>query len=215
MHLNTKIDGVKCNNNKASTNLSYIQKRLMNQQAGFGLLEVLIAMLILAIGVMGFSAMQARSMQSSDDSLLRTKAMSIAHDLNERIRNNDISDTIIFSYRRKLKAATAGSSLKNCSSLASGCSKEDIVDNDVMHIKKTALEDGLKVSLETCPGASGATMSNGSGNGLGNTCILVAWGETEAAYGDAYPNCMKNNANASASAGQYNENSQCIVMESY
>lgn len=215
MHLKNSVTGDNVHYVKFN-NLSYIdEQKIMKQQAGFGLLEVLIAMFILAVGVMGFSAMQARSMKSSDDALLRTKAMSIAHDLNERIRNNDISDTIIFSYRRKLKATAAGSTLKNCSSLAGGCSKEDIVDNDVMHIKKTALEDGLKVSLETCPGASGAAMSNGSGNGLGNTCILVAWGGTEAAYGDAYPNCMKNNTNASASAGQYNENSQCIVMESY
>lgn len=58
------------------------------RQAGFSLLEVLIALLILSIGLLGHSKIQALSIRASTDAHLRTEATFLANDMIERMRAN-------------------------------------------------------------------------------------------------------------------------------
>ena len=58
-----------------------------NQQ-GFGLIEVLVALLILAIGLLGMASLQTTSLQQTTGSQARTQAILLAQDLVERIRAN-------------------------------------------------------------------------------------------------------------------------------
>ena len=55
---------------------------------GFTLLEILVAMLILAIGLLGVAAMQLRGMQYSHDAYLRTQISMLAYDIADRMRLN-------------------------------------------------------------------------------------------------------------------------------
>ena len=57
-------------------------------QNGFSLLEVLIALLILAGGVFGAVAMQTSALRLSASAADRTQATFIAHDLLDRLRAN-------------------------------------------------------------------------------------------------------------------------------
>ena len=45
-----------------------------NQQ-GFGLIEVMVSLLILAIAVLGFAAMQGQAIKATDESLERTQSL--------------------------------------------------------------------------------------------------------------------------------------------
>lgn len=54
--------------------------------SGFSLLEVLIAMLLLGIGVLGFAALQMRALDTTGQSHLRSQAAVLAADLAERAR---------------------------------------------------------------------------------------------------------------------------------
>ena len=56
--------------------------------AGFGLIEVLVALLILAIGLLGMASLQTASLQQTTGSQARTQAIFLAEDLVERIRAN-------------------------------------------------------------------------------------------------------------------------------
>jgi type IV pilus assembly protein PilV len=56
--------------------------------AGFTLIEVLITMLILAVGVLGIAALQFRGLQYSHDAYLRTQVNNLAFDMAERMRLN-------------------------------------------------------------------------------------------------------------------------------
>lgn len=56
--------------------------------AGFSLIEVLIAVVILAIGLLGVAAVQVVSLQQTNNSYLQTKANLHVQDLAERIRLN-------------------------------------------------------------------------------------------------------------------------------
>ena len=45
-----------------------------SQQKGVGLIEVLVAVLLLSVAVLGFSALQMRAISATDESLIRTQA---------------------------------------------------------------------------------------------------------------------------------------------
>ena len=55
-------------------------------QHGVGLVEVLVAVLLLSIAVLGFSALQVRAVSATDESLVRTKSLSIVRNLAEVMR---------------------------------------------------------------------------------------------------------------------------------
>jgi type IV pilus assembly protein PilV len=59
-----------------------------NSDAGFTLLEVLIALCVLAIGMLGVGMMLLESVRASRSALHRTAAVALAADLGERIRAN-------------------------------------------------------------------------------------------------------------------------------
>lgn len=58
------------------------------RQKGFGLIEVLVALLILAVGLLGMASLQATSLQQTTGSQTRTQAILLAEDIVERIRAN-------------------------------------------------------------------------------------------------------------------------------
>ncbi len=62
--------------------------RKNTHQAGFAILEVLIATLILSIGILGMAQMQAISLTISQSAHYRVQAQSIAEDLADRMRAN-------------------------------------------------------------------------------------------------------------------------------
>jgi type IV pilus assembly protein PilV len=66
--------------------------RLMNssavRQSGFSLIEVLVAMLVLAIGLLGLAALQTQGVRFNHDAYLRTNATALAYDITDKMRVN-------------------------------------------------------------------------------------------------------------------------------
>lgn len=57
-------------------------------QSGFGLIEVLVALLILAIGLLGMASLQTTGLKMTSGSQNRTQAILLGDDLIERVRAN-------------------------------------------------------------------------------------------------------------------------------
>lgn len=57
-------------------------------QQGFSLIEVLVAMLIAALGLLGLAGLQARAMSAEFESYQRSQALVLAMDMAERMRMN-------------------------------------------------------------------------------------------------------------------------------
>lgn len=55
---------------------------------GFTLIEVLIALIVLSIGLLGIAAMYVETLRANRSALYRTQAISLASDLADRIRAN-------------------------------------------------------------------------------------------------------------------------------
>jgi type IV pilus assembly protein PilV len=70
--------------------MSRIQKQLANKQCGFTLLEVLIALLILSIGLLGLASLQTNGLRSNQMASMRTNATQLAYDIADRMRANPV-----------------------------------------------------------------------------------------------------------------------------
>lgn len=61
---------------------------LRRAQGGFSLIEVLVAVLVVSVGVLGVAALQLVSLQNNTSALLRTQAFQYAYDIIDRARAN-------------------------------------------------------------------------------------------------------------------------------
>jgi type IV pilus assembly protein PilV len=62
----------------------------LNRQSGFSLLEILVAMIIIAIGVLGVAGLQASALKFAKSSDTRVMAVILGNDMMERIRSNHV-----------------------------------------------------------------------------------------------------------------------------
>jgi type IV pilus assembly protein PilV len=59
-----------------------------NNQQGFTLLEVLIALLVLSIGLLGLAALQTTGLRSNEMASMRTTSTMLTYDISDRMRAN-------------------------------------------------------------------------------------------------------------------------------
>lgn len=60
----------------------------LRSQSGVGIIEIMIALLVMTIGLLGMAAMQTNGMQMTSESLARSQAIILANDIIERARTN-------------------------------------------------------------------------------------------------------------------------------
>lgn len=64
------------------------EMKLRTNDAGFTLVEMLVALVILTIGLLGVAALQIQAMKYNTDAYLRTQATTLAYDIADRMRAN-------------------------------------------------------------------------------------------------------------------------------
>lgn len=104
-------------------------------QNGFSLIEVLVALLVLAIGLLGVLVMQARGLQLNQAGYMQSQAMFMAEDIVERIRSNQ---TAIDSYEIDFDDE-GDDSAGLCDSIASPCSDAEMAAADLLQWKTQLL----------------------------------------------------------------------------
>lgn len=174
------------------------------KQRGSGLIEVMVAMAVLGIGVLGFAGLQARALQTTGDSYYRSQAMAIAQDLAERVRLNrgglstyvttsDWPTTMPVTSNLSICIATSTSSTLACD--AATMAAFDM--NEMRYRAATMLPGGL-VNMRQCP--TGATATTTPLN-----CVMVSWDGDLPTAGSA-GQCV--NAD-----GLYNGSPNCVMLE--
>jgi type IV pilus assembly protein PilV len=87
---------------------------------GFSLVEVLIALIIMSVGMLGIAGLYVHSMQAGRTSLFRHHAVMLAGDVADRIRANPLGG-----------AAYEGAGNKICAVGGADCTAADMAANDV------------------------------------------------------------------------------------
>lgn len=143
----------------------------MKKERGFTLIEVLIALLVLAVGLLGMASLMMTSLQSSQSAYLRSQASLLAQDLVERMRAN--RDQAVKHDNYELAASASATTNPGCSS--SGCSPSAQAQQD-LHDWRAALEAGI-------PGAT-ASVDRANNN---EYTITIAWEENASEDADNDP----------------------------
>ena len=146
-------------------------------QIGFSLFEVLIALLVLSVGLLGLANLQGRSISSSYNAHLRTQATSLAQSMVDRMRaNRDYAMEAVNDYQTDYATLPPTTSV-DCA--ANECSQEDIAKFDVREWKCNL---GMFATNSICSGlVEQATLPSGEGSisapdaVTGQTTVTVRW----------------------------------------
>ena len=119
------------------------------RQSGFLLMEVLITMVILLIGLLGLAGLQARAMQSENESYQRVQALILLRDIADRINAN--------------RAQAANYIALTTAPLGTGSTKDCSAPTTVADIDLCAWDAALKGAAETSGGNSVGAMIGARG----------------------------------------------------
>jgi len=158
-------------------------------QRGVGMIEVLIAILVLAVGALGFAGVQLVAMQNAENANHRSAAMLIAQDAVERIQSNPgaIDDYIS---ARSVAVPTAAPT----QACTGSCDISQLDLAQLAWVANQTLPNGL-IKIDGCDFS-------------GLTCVVVNWGERqEGDNANSIDSCM------SASGINVSDESNCLVME--
>ena len=72
--------------------VTMLTRPLRKVQRGLGMIEVLVALLVLSIGVLGYAGLQLRALNSTDQAQFRSQAVALSLELMERMRTNPSRD---------------------------------------------------------------------------------------------------------------------------
>jgi type IV pilus assembly protein PilV len=143
-------------------------------QSGFSLIEVLVALIVLSIGMLGMGKMLMVSMKSNSTAYSSTQAMSLASAMLERIRANRTVALAGAASTYSLPALTNASTFgagPNC--LTAACSSAAMGTSDV------AGWLGLLASVNGLPSGKGS-ITFGSLNNETSVSIVVQWDDSVA-----------------------------------
>lgn len=134
----------------------------LHREAGFTLIEVLVALVVLSIGLLGLAGMQFRGLRSNTDAYYRTQATLLAYEMADRMRAN-LPGVQNGNYGNITTTKPAD---PNC--IATGCSAAQMAQYDAFSWL-TRLQSAL-------PSGRGTVVAGGNGV----FAITVMWDEARA-----------------------------------
>jgi type IV pilus assembly protein PilV len=100
-------------------------------QHGFSMLEVLIAVFVISLGLLGLAGLQSVSLKNNASASQRTIATQLAYDMSDRMRANMVSVlTGDYHYGTYKVAGVAGVNTASCVSVT-GCTNTQLAQEDV------------------------------------------------------------------------------------
>lgn len=141
-----------------------------SRQSGFTLIEVLVAVVILSVGLLGVASLQVQGLKNNQSAYLRSQATLLAYDMADRMRTN--STRAIAGDYDDFDSLSSVPSDPGCISGAIGCSPANLADTDLFEWARRL--NGTAESTILLPDAQGKII-RGANNLF---TIQVIWNET-------------------------------------
>ncbi|MAX55008.1 MAG: type IV pilus modification protein PilV [Alcanivoracaceae bacterium] len=164
--------------------------RRATAQKGIGLVEILVALLILAIGVLGYAGLQLAALKGAEEANNRSQATLIGQDALERIESNRAEVATYLDPDSWPDAAVDPGGDPETGCQASDCTSEQMATLDIDQLSWLAgnqLPNG-RVRVSEC-------------NGNSMSCMVVSWGKMAPA------DCL------TADGINVDESATCVVLE--
>lgn len=157
-------------NTRSSQNYSS-QSGYYKAQKGFTLIEILVALVILSIGLLGVASMQVQGLRNNQSAYLRTQATLLAYDMADRMRTNS-AQAVAGDYDDFDTLGQVPSD-PGCITSNLGCDTGDLADTDMFEWAQRV--NGTEESMILLPEARGRII-RGEDNLF---TIEVLWTETQ------------------------------------
>lgn len=146
--------------------------------SGFTLLEVLVAALILAVGLLGVAGMQIAGLRYSQSAYLRSQATLAANDIIDRMRaNRDGVEAGVYS---AVDSSATLPSDPGCLNTANGCTPAQLATHDILewaaHFRNVS---GAADYVATLPAGQGTVTRDAADVTL--YTVTVSWEEQDSA----------------------------------
>lgn len=134
-------------------------------QKGFTLIEVMVAVFVLAVGILGMAGMQAVSVRESQNSIFRSQADILAADMADRLRANraDAADPLSLNYESDGTAVVDTA----CLGTTASCDEVQMASYDIAQWQ-------TQITNSSLPSGVGTITRNA---GTSEYTILVFWDE--------------------------------------
>ncbi|MSR08829.1 MAG: type IV pilus modification protein PilV [Gammaproteobacteria bacterium] len=146
-------------------------------QRGFGLIEVLITMLVLAVGMLAAASLELFSKRSNFDAAQRTAAANLAQDLLERMRSNP-KGLIDYIPAAEIGGGTlANAPPSDCGDPATACDATDVANFDLWQWEQ-AVDGAMEQTDGVVTGGLAqptACIAGPLAGGSGNYEVAIAW----------------------------------------
>lgn len=203
----------------------------MQSQQGVGLIEVLVALMLLAIAVLGFTAMQMTAVKATDESLMRTRALTVMRGAAEMMRANAegipaFKTAINGTATTITNTDTSNVAITKDSCISGGtpasCTIKQLAVKDALTVKQYATDNELSVGMATCPNTR-TTVTNADNTtttttsaGQDRQCLIASWGDTDPIFLDtAVATDTTKDKPCADEDGIYSNGVQCFIMEAY
>lgn len=138
----------------------------MRANAGFSLIEVMIAVLVLAVGILGAGALQTMGLQTTQGAYFRSQGIILAEDIVDRMRANRTAPALA-AYVQGVPAIQPNF---GCLTAAGGCTPVQMANIDMWN---------WNVALSALPGGAGVVVAGADPADPNGYVVTVSWNENE------------------------------------
>ena len=141
---------------------------------GVGMVEVLVALVVIGIGMLGIAALYVTALQAKTTSLSRLKAITLANDLADRIRANRSGGT---AYDTTVTTTPADKKCADTTTAAVDCNAADMASNDLFQWQSAITATG---SLPGSAPSGSVSVVAGTATSPTVYTITINWSEPTA-----------------------------------
>lgn len=176
------------------------RERARARAAGFTLVEVLVAVLVISIGMLGVAKLVLAAVTANDSAYFRTQAADLAYSILDAMRANRAYATTTSGYQ--LSFTQSPNMTVQCDALGSDCTPAEMAQYDLYRWRKQ-----LANSLPQGNGQVIVTLAPVSGQ-LATATITIQWNDSVAQW------ALVNGSNAKGAATDTTPDTQTFTLES-
>lgn len=183
-------------------------------QAGYSLLEVLIAVIVLSIGILGITGLQLSSKRSNFAAMQRITASLLAQEIIERIRSNP--DQLV-DYTNNGAGITLVGNTLGAVDCSAGCTETEIAQFDLYEWEQSLSGVAEQIGGNNTGGLPSPTacISGPVGGGSGTYSVAIAWRGMTKLSDPAIPACGRGSGRYDSDAGEADVYRRVLVVNTF